>query len=135
MVHLVPTSRAHLPRGRVQGAISPPEIAISLFAMPPRAAQVPTLHFHGHARMAQIDCVANQEFCLKNHIRARHNNNTSAAWPTRRDRHLPHLAGAYPTLRMYKDGDPINFELFTGQRTVDDVLKFIQQQMLLYKSK
>ena len=103
--------------------------------MPPRAAQVPTLHFHGHARMAQVDCVANQEFCLKNHIRARHNNNKSTALPTVRDRHLPHLAGAYPTLRMYKDGDPINFELFTGQRTVDDVLKFIQQQMLLYKSK
>lgn len=36
---------------------------------------------------------------------------------------------------MYKDGDPVNFELFTGQRVVDDLLKFIQQQMLLYKSK
>ena len=58
------------------------------------ASQVPKLQFHGHARLAQVDCVANQAFCAQNLIRA------------------------YPTVRMYKDGDPVNFELFTGTRTV-----------------
>ena len=43
------------------------------------ASKVPSLHFHGHTRLAQVDCVANQNFCAKNLVRA------------------------YPTLRMYKD--------------------------------
>ncbi len=34
---------------------------------------------------------------------------------------------------MYKDGDPVNFELFTGARTVPSVIGFIQDQMDLYK--
>jgi len=73
------------------------------------ASKVPTLHFHGHARLSQVDCVAHQDFCGKQMIRA------------------------YPTLRMYKDGDPVSFELFTGQRTVPDLLAFVQQQMTAYK--
>ena len=73
------------------------------------ASQVPKLQFHGHARLAQVDCVANQAFCAQNLIRA------------------------YPTVRMYKDGDPVNFELFTGVRTVPAVIGFIQQQMDQYK--
>ena len=27
------------------------------------------------------------------------------------------MVRAYPTVRMYKDGDPAHFELFTGERT------------------
>jgi len=73
------------------------------------AHKIPSLGFHGHARMAQVDCVANQAFCTKNNIRA------------------------YPTLRMYKDGDPVNFELFTGDRTIGVLLDFIKQQMDAYK--
>jgi len=73
------------------------------------AHQIPNLNFHGHARLAQVDCVANQAFCSKNMIRA------------------------YPTLRMYKDGDPVNFELFTGSRTIEDLLGFIKQQMATYQ--
>jgi len=73
------------------------------------AQKIPELHFHGHARLAQVDCVANQAFCGKNMVRA------------------------YPTVRMYRDGDPVNFELFTGARTVPSVIGFIQQQMDLYK--
>uniref|UniRef100_A0A7S3ES13 Thioredoxin domain-containing protein n=1 Tax=Haptolina ericina TaxID=156174 RepID=A0A7S3ES13_9EUKA len=73
------------------------------------AHRIPELGFHGHARLAQVDCVANQAFCSKNMIRA------------------------YPTLRMYKDGDPVNFELFTGSRTIEDLLSFIKQQMDTYQ--
>ena len=29
---------------------------------------------------------------------------------------------AYPTVRMYKNGDPVNFELFTGARSVEALL-------------
>ena len=73
------------------------------------AQKIPELQFHGHARLAQVDCVANQAFCQKNMIRA------------------------YPTVRMYKDGDPVHFELFTGARTVPALIGFIQQQMDMYK--
>jgi len=73
------------------------------------ATKIPELHFHGHARLAQVDCVENQAFCNRNMIRA------------------------YPTVRMYKDGDAVNFDLFTGARTVPAILGFIQQQMDLYK--
>jgi len=73
------------------------------------ASKVPSLHFHGHARLAQVDCVAHQDFCAKQMIRA------------------------YPTLRMYKDGDPVAFELFAGQRTVPEILAFVQQQMTAYR--
>ena len=106
------------------------------------AQKIPGLHFHGHARLSQVgrvadlrpsdgepspqpvppqlssspprfspqvDCVANQAFCGKNMIRA------------------------YPTVRMYKDGDPVNFELFTGARTVPTLIQFIQTQMDQYK--
>uniref|UniRef100_A0A7S2GNX8 Thioredoxin domain-containing protein n=1 Tax=Haptolina brevifila TaxID=156173 RepID=A0A7S2GNX8_9EUKA len=72
------------------------------------ASKIPDLHFHGHARLSQVDCVANQAFCSKSQIRA------------------------YPTVRMYKDGDPVNFELYTGARTVGALLSFIQQQMDQY---
>lgn len=34
---------------------------------------------------------------------------------------------------MYKDGDPTNFELFTGARTREAILGFVQAQMDLYK--
>ena len=57
------------------------------------ASEIPDLHFHGHARLAQVDCVDQQAFCAKSMVRA------------------------YPTVRMYKDGDPNHFELFTGERT------------------
>lgn len=43
------------------------------------------------------------------------------------------MVRAYPTLRMHKDGDPVNFELFTGARTREAIIGFIQQQMDLYK--
>ena len=58
----------------------------------------------------QVDCVENQPFCAKNMIRA------------------------YPTVRMYKDGDPTNFELFTGARAVPSLIEFIQDQMHKYKN-
>jgi len=73
------------------------------------ASKVPSLHFHGHARLAQVDCVENQAFCGQQMIRA------------------------YPTLRMYKDANMKDFELFTGSRTVQDILAFVQQQMTNYK--
>ena len=73
------------------------------------ANSVPSLHFHGHARLAQVDCVAHQQFCAKNMIRA------------------------YPTLRMYKDGNDVDFEAFTGSRTKEDILAFMQKQMDAYK--
>ena len=73
------------------------------------ASEVPDLHFHGHARLAQVDCVANQAFCFQQNIRA------------------------YPTVRMYKDGDGKNFELFTGERTDTALLQFIREQMSVYK--
>jgi thioredoxin-like negative regulator of GroEL len=73
------------------------------------ASMIPDLHFHGHARLAQVDCVDQQAFCAKNMIRA------------------------YPTVRMYKDGDPSHFELYTGARTEDALIGFIQQQMDTYK--
>lgn len=72
------------------------------------ASKVPTLHFHGHTRLAQVDCVAHQDFCVKQLIRA------------------------YPTLRMYKDGRDDEFELFTGERKVEAILDFIQAQMKAY---
>ena len=34
---------------------------------------------------------------------------------------------------MYKDGDPIHFELFTGERTDTALLQFIREQMSVYK--
>jgi thiol-disulfide isomerase/thioredoxin len=74
------------------------------------ASEVPDLHFHGHARLSQVDCVANQAFCGKMMVRA------------------------YPTIRMYKDGDPAHFELFTGERTDTALLSFIKEQMSLYKT-
>ena len=74
-----------------------------------RVLAVPDLHFHGHARLSQVDCVANQALCAKQMVRA------------------------YPTVRMYKDGDPVHFELFTGERTDTALLKFIQEQMATYK--
>ena len=74
------------------------------------ASEVPDLHFHGHARLAQVDCVANQAFCFQQSIRA------------------------YPTVRMYKDGDASKFELFTGERTDGALLGFIKEQMALYKT-
>ena len=73
------------------------------------ASEVPDLHFHGQARLAQVDCVANQAFCGKMMVRA------------------------YPTVRMYKDGDPAHFELFTGERTDKALLHFVQEQMALYR--
>ena len=73
------------------------------------ASEIPDLHFHGHARLAQVDCVDQQAFCQKSLIRA------------------------YPTVRMYKDGDPDHFELFTGERTDTALLNFIREQMALYK--
>lgn len=57
------------------------------------ASSVPDLHFHGHARLSQVDCVDQEAFCTAQMIRS------------------------YPTLRMYKDADPDTFELFTGART------------------
>jgi len=72
------------------------------------ASKIPDLHFHGHARLAQVDCVAHQPFCGVNQIRA------------------------YPTVRMYKNGDPVNFELFTGARSVEALLGFIKEQMDLF---
>ena len=133
------------------------------------ASKVPSLHFHGHTRLAQVDCVANQNFCAKNLVRA------------------------YPTLRMYKDvrrllpprcadaaacphsrapapspapaprprprprprpprrpapnplmhrsqpplapqGDGSHFEAFTGARTTEALLEFVQAQMKDYQS-
>jgi len=73
------------------------------------AQAVPSLHFHGHARLAQVDCVEHQQFCAKNMIRA------------------------YPTLRMFKDGNDVDFEAFSGSRTVSDILGFVQKQMDGYK--
>jgi thiol-disulfide isomerase/thioredoxin len=73
------------------------------------ANSVPSLHFHGHARLAQVDCVEHQQFCAKNMIRA------------------------YPTLRMYKDGNDVEFEAFSGSRTAKDILGFVQTQMDTYK--
>ena len=73
------------------------------------ASKVPDLHFHGHARLSQVDCVDQQAFCTKNMIRA------------------------YPTLRMYKDADPEHFELFTGARTSEEILGFVQKQMDSYR--
>lgn len=73
------------------------------------ASQVPKLQFHGHTRLAQVDCVAFQDFCVKNMIRA------------------------YPTLRMYKDGSDAEFELFTGERNVPSIVNFIQTQMTSYQ--
>jgi len=73
------------------------------------AHQVPSLHFHGHARLSQVDCVEHQQFCAKNMIRA------------------------YPTLRMFKDGNDVEFEAFSGSRTVHDIIEFIQKQMDAYK--
>lgn len=73
------------------------------------ANSVPSLHFHGHARLAQVDCVEHQQFCAKNMIRA------------------------YPTLRMFKDGNDVDFEAFSGSRTVHDLLEFVQKQMDAYK--
>jgi len=73
------------------------------------ASEIPDLHFHGHARLAQVDCVDQQAFCAKNMVRA------------------------YPTVRMYKDGDPVHFELFTGERTDTALLHFVQEQMRLYR--
>ena len=43
------------------------------------------------------------------------------------------MVRAYPTVRMYKDGDPTHFELFTGERTDTALLNFIREQMALYK--
>ena len=73
------------------------------------ASKVPELHFHGHARLSQVDCVEHQDFCGKQMI------------------------PAYPTLRMYKDADPVNFELFTGARTTEAILGFVQLQMSNYR--
>jgi len=74
------------------------------------AAKVPSLEFHGHTRLAQVDCVAFQEFCVK------------------------HMIRAYPTLRMYKDGNDKEFELFTDERSVGAILGFVRKQMDSYRT-
>ena len=73
------------------------------------ASKMPDMGFHGHARMAQVDCVEHNTFCRQQQIRA------------------------YPTLRMYKDGNPTAWAQFTGERTETALLKFISEQMENYK--
>ena len=43
------------------------------------------------------------------------------------------MVRAYPTVRMYKDGEAGHFELFTGERTDTALLAFIREQMALYR--
>jgi len=102
------------------------------------ASKVPSLHFHGHTRLAQVDCVAHQDFCVANLIRAYPTlrmYKVPARWRFSLDSILP-LQRTFQPSRSFlslQNGQGDAFELFTGERKAPAILEFIQTQMANYQ--
>jgi len=69
------------------------------------AKSLPSLHFGQRVRVASVDCEAHPQLCMMQFIRA------------------------YPTILIYKNGDPVPVEMYHGDRTTEAFMEFLNNLM------